>query len=254
MLEIESRMVGIADGVSFPVVFFDGEREMSIGHVVVHPSLEFKNFQSILSRKIGISPHQFSVYLAVKYRSETLRKIPITGKVNFAAISREKDCFFLVILKRSRRERKRRTRKEFQGDEYHASSMSVVQRRNKKVPENVMLLRRDAGTEGQPFPGYVSPIVDRNGYEKRVKELQMERERYLMNMGMSGLSLEKEDNGGVGERGVARNGVVDVECEECMRAKQKGDEVGFHGCVYDTVTVGFRSPAGPIARPVKGSS
>nr|POE95856.1 hypothetical protein CFP56_23604 [Quercus suber] len=29
----------------------------------VYPSLQFKGFQSILSQKIGISPHQFSVYL-----------------------------------------------------------------------------------------------------------------------------------------------------------------------------------------------
>lgn len=242
-------MVEIASGVSFPVVFFDGERESNIGNVLVSPSLQFKSFQSIMSRKIGISPHQFSVYLAVKHRSETLRKIPITGKFNFGTIFRDKDCFFLVVLKRSRRERKRRNQRASQEDKYYASSMNVVQRLN-KIPENVMLLRRNDAIGSQGFPGFASPIVDRAGYEKRVRELQMERERYLTNMGLRGLCLGKDDNGGVDENVVTRNGVV--KCEECMRAKAIGTEVGFHWCVYDAVTSGFRSPAGPIARPVKG--
>jgi hypothetical protein len=239
-------MMEIADGASVPVVFSDGERETDIGNVVVHPSLEFETFQSIMSRKIGISPQQFSAYLA---GPDTRRKIPITGKFNFAAVSREKDCFFLVVLKRSKRERRRRTRRE---DERYGSRMSVVQRTIKKVPENVMLLRRNAGIESvQAFSGFVT-VMDRVGYENRVRELRAERDRYLMNMGLSGLCLGKGENVDVAERGVTSQNDV-VECEECVRAKDSGREVGFHWCVYDAVTFGFRSPAGPIARPVKGS-
>lgn len=239
----------IAGGVSVPVVFSDGERETDIGNVVVHPSLEFKTFQSIMSRKIGISPQQFSAYLA---GPDTRMKIPITGKFNFAAVSREKDCFFLVVLKRSKREKRRRTRRETRDDECYGSRMSVVQRTIKKVPENVMILRRNAGIESvQAFSGFVS-VMDRVGYENRVRELRAERDRYLMNMGLSGLCLGKEgENCDVAERGVTQNDVV--VCEECLRAKDCGREVGFHWCVYDAVTFGFRSPAGPIARPVKGS-
>lgn len=238
----------IAGGVSVPVVFSDGERETDIGNVVVHPSLEFKTFQLIMSRKIGISPQQFSAFLA---GPETRRKIPITAKFNFAAVSPEEDCFFLVVLKRSKRERRRRTRREAREDEYYGSRMSVVQRTIKKVPENVMLLRRNAGIEsGQAISGFVS-VMDRVGYENRVQELRAERDRYLMNMGLSGLYLGRGGNGDVAERGVTQN--VVVECEECLRAKDSGREVGFHRCVYDAVTFGFRSPAGPIARPVKGS-
>jgi hypothetical protein len=74
-----------------------------------------KGFQLIISRKMGISPHQFSVYLAVGGGEHQHWKIPVTGKFNFAAISREKEDeerFFLVVLKRSRRERRRRTQIE----------------------------------------------------------------------------------------------------------------------------------------------
>ena len=111
-------MVEIAGGASVPVVFFDGERESNIGSVFVYPTLEFKGFQSIMSRKIGISPHQFSVYLAVGDEGGGEHqhwKIPVTGKFNFAAISCEKEDeerFFLVVLKRSRHERRRRTQIE----------------------------------------------------------------------------------------------------------------------------------------------
>jgi hypothetical protein len=245
-------MMDIAGGVSVPVVFSDGERETNIGNVVVHPSLEFKTFQSIMSCKIGISPQQFSAFLA---GPETQRKIPITAKFNFAAVSPAEDCFFLVVLKRSKRERRRRTRREAREDEYYGSRMSVVQRTIKKVPENVMLLRRNAGIESvqvQAFSGFVS-VMDRVGYDNRVQELRAERDRYLMNMGLSGLNLGRGGKGDVAERGVTQN--VVVECEECLRlrAMDSGREIGFHWCVYDAVTFGFRSPAGPIARPVKGS-
>lgn len=255
-------MVEIAGGASVPVVFFDGERESDIGSVFVYPTLEFKGFQSIMSRKIGISPHQFSVYLAVGGEGggeHQRRKIPITGKFNFAAISREKEdeeWFFLVVLKRSRRERRRRTQtqsqREIYEDEHYASSMSFVQRMSKKVPENVMLLRRNAGIESEAFSGFASSFVDRVGFEKRINELHMERERYLMNMGLTRLCLGNEENHSVlSNEAVIRNGVV--VCEECTRADKLGIEIGFHWCVYDAVTFGFKSPAGPIARPNKGS-
>ena len=49
--------------VSILVVFFDVEREVNIEDVVMFSSMAFKNFQSILSQKIGISPHQISIFL-----------------------------------------------------------------------------------------------------------------------------------------------------------------------------------------------
>ncbi|KAK0584883.1 hypothetical protein LWI29_020307 [Acer saccharum] len=182
----------------FPVIFFDGDREINIGNVVVHPSLDYKSLQSTFSRKIGLSPNQFSVFLADR---KTSRKIPITGKANFSAISREKDCLFLVVMRGSRDSRSRR------------------QKRQPEQPvSDVMLLRRNIGFF--------------------VKDLE-KGEKYLTKTGPGG--------GGGGQK--EANGVV-FACEHCVRDQQTGGAVGFHCCVNDTVITGFRSKAGPIARPV----
>lgn len=238
-------------GVSFPIVFFDGECETDIGTVLVFPSLDFKRFQSLLSRKIGISPHQFSVYLA---SPETRKRIPITGKVNFGAISREKGCFFVVVLKRSRRERRRKSSSHnlIEEDLYYSSPASAVDLhrpiKNNPPAENFMLLRRDM----EIHPGFFSSISDRVGYETGVINYQLEKERYLMNMGLNGLlGLQWTQPSTVGEESV--KGSSTAVCEDCFRAKESGTEVGFHCCVYDAVTYGFRSTVGPIARPVKRS-
>lgn len=173
----------------FPVVFFDGERETSIGNVAVHPATDYKTLQSILSLKIGISPNQFSVYLV---NGVTSRKIPVTAKSNFAAICWERDCCLLVVLKRSRDSRARRQRRK-------------PSEQQQQPAGNVMLLKRNNDVK-------VNNAIMSNNNDHNVL-----------------------------------NGV----CEECERAKQTGREAGFHWCVYDPVTFGFRSPAGPIARPVK---
>ncbi|KAK2655403.1 hypothetical protein Ddye_008455 [Dipteronia dyeriana] len=179
----------------FPVIFFDGDREINIGSVVVHPSLDYKSLQSTFSRKIGLSPNQFSVFLADR---KTSRKIPITGKANFSAISREKDCLFLVVIRSSRDSRSRR------------------QKRQPEQPvADVMLLKRNI-----------------DFFEKDLEK----RENYLSKTGPGG--DRKGANGGV------------FVCEYCVRDQQAGGAVGFHWCVNDTVITGFRSKAGPIARPV----
>ncbi|KAK3226994.1 hypothetical protein Dsin_006856 [Dipteronia sinensis] len=185
----------------FPVIFFDGDREINIGNVVVHPSLDYKSLQSTFSRKIGLSPNQFSVFLADR---KTSRKIPITGKANFSAISREKDCLFLVVMRSSRDSRSRR------------------QKRQPEQPvADVMLLKRNI--------------------DFFVKDLD-KREKYLTKTGPGG------PGGGVGGRQGANGGVF--VCKDCLRDQQTGGAVGFHLCVNDTVITGFRSTAGPIARPV----
>lgn len=231
-----------ADGrVSFPVVFCDGECETNIGSVVVYPTLEFKRFQSELSEMIGISPHQFSVYLSSQ---ESRRRIPITGKVNFGAISRENGYFFLVVLKRSRRERRRRSPHETPDDVYYTSSVKSQQPIKKIPPDNIMLLRRGTGiSQDEAFSGFLVPYADRVEYEKRVRELELEREKYLMNMGVKVMALANKTST------MRENGGKAV-CNLCSRAKETGIEVEFHHCVHDAVTYHFRSSAGPIARPV----
>ncbi|EXB38191.1 hypothetical protein L484_004096 [Morus notabilis] len=226
-------MVEIPGGVSFPVVFFDGEHETEIGSIAVYAAMEFKRFQALLSQKIGISPHQFSVHLS---SPESCRKIPITGKVNFGAICREKGCFFVVMLKRSRRPRRRKSHhhhQDFLDDVILYPNADHSPMINKNPPPNVMLLRRDASVDCR-----VSPSSDRVEYENRVLNLQLEREMYLVNMGLSGLGREP-------------NETAAPVCGDCVRAKELGQEAGFHWCVYDAVTFSFRPPAGPIARPFR---
>ncbi|WRX23298.1 hypothetical protein QQP08_015785 [Theobroma cacao] len=217
---------GRGGGVSFPVVFFDGECETGIGNVVIHPAMDFKAFQSILSRMIGISPHQFSVYIADGNNSHN--RVPITGKVNFSAVSRGKDCFFLVVLKRSWRSGTRKGKNE--EPSFPAAAMK------KELPTNVMLLRRGGGGGNNLMDARVFTGLDE--FERRVRDLQMEKERYLVNLGRVNSKFERESKSSV--------------CEECEDAKVVGRAPGFHWCVYDAVTFGFRSHAGPIARPGKG--
>lgn len=233
-----------AIGVSFPVVFCDGESESEIGKVVVNATLEFKRFQTMLSHKIGISPNQFSVFIS---SPESRRRIPVTSKINFSLLCRETNCFFLVVLKRSKRERRRRNQyhvDEFQNNEcYNTASSLYTPNQIKENPlENAVFLRRGTGINH----GLAMPFAGRIEYEKRVRDLQIEKERYLMNMGLaraSGLGLGQSGGGGGG-------GVV--VCEACSRAEEMGTDVGFHWCAYDpVVTFGFRSPAGPISRPTR---
>ncbi|KAE8676540.1 Nudix hydrolase [Hibiscus syriacus] len=128
-------MGGAGGAVPFPVVFFDGQCEIAIGDVLVHPTMDFKVFQSVLSSKIGITPKQFTVYVADSNNSRN--RIPITSKVDFVAVSREKDCFILVVLKRSRWSRTRKGK--------NAESSSPVVAMKKEPPANAMLLRRANG-------------------------------------------------------------------------------------------------------------
>ncbi|OMO68576.1 hypothetical protein COLO4_29582 [Corchorus olitorius] len=222
-------MVEAAGGgglVTFPVVFFDGECETDIGNIIIHPQMDFKAFQSVLSRKIGISPHQFSAYIVDS--NNTRNRAPITGRINFSAICCEKSCFFLVVLKRTRRGWTRKVKNV-------EASPPVVPVR-KEPPANATLLRR--GGAGVNKLTDASVFTGLDGFESRVRELQVEKQRYLMNLGMADSRIERE----------SRNSV----CEECENAQVAGGEVGFHWCVNDPVTSGFRSQAGPIARPGKG--
>ncbi|PPD77892.1 hypothetical protein GOBAR_DD25175 [Gossypium barbadense] len=227
---VEAAAVGgvvAGGGVPFPVVFFDGECETGIGNVVIHPAMDFKAFQSILSRKIGISPHQFSVYIADG--NNPRNRFPLTGKINFSVLSYEKDCFVLVVLKRSRRSRTRKGK--------NAESSPPMAEIKKEPPANAMLLRRGGGGGSELVEARVCTGLDE--FERRVRDLQMEKERYLVNLGSANLRIARESKS--------------LFCEECEKAKVVGTDIDFHWCVYDAVTFGFRSHAGPIARPAKGS-
>lgn len=244
-------------GASLPVVFFNGDSEIDAGDVVIFPSLEFKAFQAIISHKIGISPHQISIYLdhpAKKPRSfsDRRKRSPITSKVNFASVLRHRDSFFIAVLKKPRTERRRRRKHHHQ----HAEE-ALPSEADSSNPEKLVLLRRGEGMPS-PFAGYFSPLygqivpLDYFG-------LQKQRENYMNAMGSAiGLrssspiaARQNRRYAAPCEEGIhTRNRFV---CEDCSRAKEEGRTVPFHWCVLDAVTVGFRSLAGPISRPVKYS-
>ncbi|PWA83257.1 hypothetical protein CTI12_AA170390 [Artemisia annua] len=90
----------------FPVVLFDGRREMPAGNIKIHSDLLFKQFQFNLSHLLGISYNNLTTYFIDNHNR---RKILITGKVNFAVLLREMtNGYFLVVLKRSRRDRRKK--------------------------------------------------------------------------------------------------------------------------------------------------
>ncbi|GER29007.1 tRNA(Ile)-lysidine synthase [Striga asiatica] len=275
-------MVEGGRGPSFPVVFFDGEREIEIGDVKINPTLEYKPFQHMLSQKIGISPNQMSIYLVYRGRnqrppfSEDRRRIPITGKVNFGLICRQKDCSFLVVLKRSRKSRSRRER-TMSGVDFHGffsdNEFSQPPQMH-PVPENLVLLRRN-----QPAPFYdqitQSQLSDLND---RLHNLKIQRENYQIAMGRGNLdspgfiagrgheinpmpNLSVNSIAGIGDwRPVTpppflppvtmvNNGNRRVFCEECEKSGTNWNTTSFHPCVNDAVITGrIISRLGPINR------
>ncbi|KAJ6923992.1 hypothetical protein NC652_017340 [Populus alba x Populus x berolinensis] len=129
--------------------------------------------QLIISERIGISPHQFSIFLV--NREKRGSRIPVAARTNFSKIYREKDWLFLVVLKRSRRERRIKGHEMMTGNTVRDDNRVAV--------------------NGNGLPGLDLGRVD---YERRT-----------------------------------------------------GMDPGSRWCVYKTVTFGFRSSAGLIARPIK---
>jgi hypothetical protein len=228
------------DGVGkpFPVIYCDGETETNLGILKVDPTMNIKSLLFILSEKTKISPHQFSVFLADQ---DTDRKIPLTAKVNFAAMSCDGAAYYFYV-KRCRRSKKSPAK-------------------NKNLSEKRMLLRRDGAVDGIKFSGVrqkfavASSTVERAEMEKRVMNLRKEREAFLMSMGVKIESFRREtlkfNGGGSVNGGGGRSG--GAVCRECLMARMKGTSADFHLCCYDEVIVGFRTSAGPISRPVRNS-
>ncbi|KAL1566105.1 hypothetical protein AAHA92_01748 [Salvia divinorum] len=206
----------VDDGV-FPVAFFDGEREMDIGGVRIGPAMDYKSLQLMLSEKIGISPNQISIYLVGRRRSrkspfaDDRRRIPVTGKANFAAICRLKECCFLVVLKRSRKSRSRRGG----GGDFAA--------RIAQPEPRLVLLRRSQPAIARPEGG---------GAESR-----------LPRGGLFDPAWLAADGGG------GRGGAFF--CEECWSAERDGGTTSFHHCINDAVVTQFTTRLGPINRPNK---
>lgn len=250
MMMMENNGNNINDAL-FPVVFFDGEREIDLGTVLITPSMNFKGFQSVISQKIGISPHQITTYFTPLHQHQHYhhrRRHPVTNKFNFAAaIPESNSSFFLVVLKRSRRVRRRRP-KPAPEEEEEVFSPEM---------DNFVLLRRN------PNPvNFYSGEPEYADYLSRLMMMKRENERYLMSLNLnsnvySDLSLFPRGNhfGMSSDDGVSSSGGGSenrvVFCDVCLNAKMEGKTVSFHWCKNDAVTMMHRSPAGPIGPPSK---
>nr|ACU21291.1 unknown [Glycine max] len=217
---------------SVAAVYSDGNREINVGTVVVDPTLNFKSLVTLLSQQIGISPHQLSVYLA---SVGTDRKIPVTSKLNLAAVRRDGAAHYFFV-KRSKRNKKANG----SGNGKDAMKKNYP----RPPPEKVMLLRRaDAGA-----PPFMPPVLNRAQYERRLMNLHIERQSYLMNMSLGVNGGRESPN-----NSAAVTAAFPAVCDECLKAKVSGNNRDFHPCVNDAVIVGFRSREGPITRPVKNA-
>ncbi|KAM6547729.1 hypothetical protein CsatB_019405 [Cannabis sativa] len=203
-------MVGVT-GVLVPIIFYDGESETDMGDVFVYPDLDFKKLQTILCRKIRIPPHQFSVFMS---SSESRKKIPVNGKVNFWVISRIKECIFVVVPKRSKREKGKNKNKSNQ----NLKNFRLL-KRNDSI-DYYYYYDEDEYFQDQSISGYTFPTDwNRIKYAYKAINYQHEQMRYM------------------------------IPCEDCLRAQALGIEDEFHLCVNDEMTFGFRTSSGPIARP-----
>lgn len=203
----------------FHVVYFDGNSEINLGTVTVHPFRSFNRLLSLLSRKIGVSPRHLSVFLA---QQGTNWKIPLTRKFNLAAVSRNGAAYYLYV----RRSKKTKS---------HTKSKRLQQ-------EKVPLLRRDGADEDNGEPFWLEPMLataEETMLQIMMRSLLMETEVDVVE------SLKRETSGD-------GDGVGAV-CEECLEAKMNGIDAGFHLCVHDEVIVGFRSTAGPVSPPARKS-
>eukprot|EP01018_Ginkgo_biloba_P018382 Gb_06536 [translate_table: standard] len=95
----------------YKIVFFDGHEEFDNGHVGLHPLLTFKRFQGLISQKIRLSESQSRLckilLICGNSRNNKPRKLPINENTNFRILLKstsEKDCYFSVSMKKSRRE------------------------------------------------------------------------------------------------------------------------------------------------------
>ncbi|WMV52495.1 hypothetical protein MTR67_045880 [Solanum verrucosum] len=248
-------MVEGGKGSVFPVIFFDGEREMNIGNIIIQPTLVFKPFQLMISERIGISPNQISIYLCDRKgynnRFEDRRKMPVTGKANFAVISREKNCFFLVVMKRSRKARNRKVKSnsmEF-GEFLEETVFSHL-----SSSENLILLRRNQTEMNQLYDRITQ--MELTSMNERVQNLQLQRETFdlVMQNPNPNPNLMHLNNPSSFPRIQDTFPTKKSLCYECANTSSNGETSTFHHCNNDAVLVGsFRSRSGPINRPAKQS-
>lgn len=86
----------------FPVVYLDSGMEIHVGDISTNSALRYKLFQSMISKKIGISPKCISIYLVDRSKNPEPPQ-PISADppralfdANFGLIRRLMECCFLI--------------------------------------------------------------------------------------------------------------------------------------------------------------
>ncbi|GLJ55676.1 hypothetical protein SUGI_1195970 [Cryptomeria japonica] len=131
----EIRMEDLA--TAYPLVYFDGDQKYDKGHVGVHSLLAYRRFQVMVTQLTGIPPNQQSI--AFICRRSKRQRLPVNENTNFGIIlnqhnpNREKDCYFLVSVKKPKKDKKggrggggwkRNGDAEYLHDEYDESASS----------------------------------------------------------------------------------------------------------------------------------
>ncbi|KAK1429277.1 hypothetical protein QVD17_11483 [Tagetes erecta] len=238
-------MVQIDAGVEFPVILYNGERQVDLGNIEIHPTTDFHTFRTILKQMTGISHNNLTSYLVESQTSETQsdrRKLLITSKTDFNVLMREKNAYFLVVLKQSRRERRRRrmnnprpwlelsTADLF---DYHYNN------NNLRTQMDESRIKVEIWLHGL----HMQRMNDMNNVNMMHNFNNYEYDHSHVNGNFANVTEEYIP---LVERSVNRG-----TCEDCDRANERGLKPEFHMCVYDDVVEGFfRSPAGPISRPL----
>jgi hypothetical protein len=170
-----------------------------------------------------------------------------------AAVAREgSGCYVVAGLRRSRRGG--RSRRDKKGSNGAAAEKTILKRLPPTDLVGPLLLRADVGAS-------VGPLVLYNDYEARLRELQRQRDWYLMSTAAAGpdptyfhlssAAAGHPDHGDPQQLWSPRRRPSPCpECEAAAAAAMR--QPPFHWCVRDAVvSAGFRSHVGPIERPPK---
>lgn len=234
-----------AGGAVLQVVFVDGERSVDLGTVTVQPSLGVRKLQAVVADRVGVAPQQISASLA---RPRRQRRVPLDEGADLAAaVAREgAGCYVLAGLRRSRRDRRGgRSRRDRKGAGAGAGSQPLLM----APASERTILKRLPSTDLASLAGAASPVAFGGwDYEAQLRELQRQHEWYMMSTAAPDpYLLPPLLDDPPAALWPAR---PSTPCPDCEAAAALGlREPAFHWCVRDAVTVGFRSPVGPIERP-----
>lgn len=166
----------------YPIIFHDGDRDHDKGQIGLHSVLTFKRFQALLSQKIGVPANQLSTVFVCKRTAKDIdkrQKLPINENTNFNIILNqhnpiwEKDCHFLVAMKKSKKERKgsrKRTAEADNGDDVESVSsrgdLSPLDERPK--PDGSAGVTSSQADTQEPRPSIQSSPESVNSVNQRV--------------------------------------------------------------------------------------